>query len=490
MPAIACRLVAFGALAALLTGCATNPATGKRQLSLVSEQQEIQIGRQTDPQIVQQYGLYDDPDLAAYVDEIGQRLAAESERPDLPWTFRVLDDPVVNAFALPGGFIYMTRGIMAHFSSEAELAAVLGHEIGHVTARHGADRLSKAQLANLGLGVGMIAAPELAQAFGGLAQSGLQLLFLQHSRDDEREADALGFRYAQLENYDPGAFVDVFRMLSASSGGSEGARLPTYLSTHPHPEERMQTAQERVDALPPEQRAGERGQERHMRLIEDVIFGPDPRQGFFQGRDFVHPDLAFRLTLPSGWTAFNTRSAVVALSPDEDAMFQLMLAPEETTEAAARSFYGQQGIQLGQSWRDQRGGLALEQERYFSAGTGEQQILGTAAFSRYDGRTYRLLGAARSNAWNDAGRPLQETIDSFAQLTDRRLLRVEPQRVRLVTLDRPMTLEQFNIRYPSDVPMETLRRLNHHLEDTIPRGTQVKRIVGFDSGEQMGVKLQ
>jgi predicted Zn-dependent protease len=131
-----------------------NPVTGQREFVLMTESQEIQMGRDADQDIVRSMGLYEDPELQRYVQELGARMARESERPNLPWTFRVLDDPVVNAFALPGGYIYVTRGIMAHFSSEAELAGVLGHEIGHVTARHGVQQVSRAQLAQLGLGIG------------------------------------------------------------------------------------------------------------------------------------------------------------------------------------------------------------------------------------------------------------------------------------------------------------------------------------------------
>ena len=166
-----------------------NPATGERQLTLIGEAQEIQMGREADQEISASLGLYADEAAQRYVSALGQELAAKSERPDLPWSFKVVDDPIVNAFALPGGFIYVTRGIMAHLSSEAELVAVLGHEIGHVTGRHSVERLSKAQLANVGLGVGMIVSPRFRQ-FGDLAQMGMGLLFLKYSRDDEREACA------------------------------------------------------------------------------------------------------------------------------------------------------------------------------------------------------------------------------------------------------------------------------------------------------------
>src|SRR5512139_1464133 len=143
-------LLALPAVLAVLTGCAVNPATGKRQISLVSEGRERQMGQESDPAILAEYGLYGDQAVQAYVDSIGQRLAATSHMPGLTWHFRVLDSPVVNAFALPGGYIYITRGILAYLNSEAELAAVVGHEIGHVTARHAVRQQTGATAAGVG----------------------------------------------------------------------------------------------------------------------------------------------------------------------------------------------------------------------------------------------------------------------------------------------------------------------------------------------------
>ncbi|HXV85129.1 MAG TPA: M48 family metallopeptidase, partial [Gemmatimonadales bacterium] len=232
------RCVSFLVLAAS-PACAVNPATGERQLMLVSEGQEIAMGREADPQISGQYGLYPDTALQGYVRALGQRLTAVSERPGLPWSFRVVDDPIINAFAVPGGFLYVTRGILAHFNSEAELVAVLGHEIGHVTARHSASQMSQQQLAQVGLVAGMVLAPRF-QDFAGVAQAGLGLMFLKFSRDDERQADELGLRYLVRARYDPREMPKVFAMLASVSQGEDGNRLPSWLSTHPDPVDRQQ----------------------------------------------------------------------------------------------------------------------------------------------------------------------------------------------------------------------------------------------------------
>src|SRR5438552_10944197 len=182
-------------IAALASACATNPVTGKRQLALMSEAQEIAAGQQNDAEVRRDMGVYENRALQQYVSEIGMRLAAISERPNLPWHFTVVDVPAVNAFALPGGYIYITRGILPFLDDESQLAGVLGHEIGHVTARHAVEQYSKATGAQLGVILGSIFVPGGAQ-LGQVAQTGLGLLFLKNSRDDEAQADQLGVHYA------------------------------------------------------------------------------------------------------------------------------------------------------------------------------------------------------------------------------------------------------------------------------------------------------
>ena len=207
-------LALFLISAPLLGGCTLNPATGSRQLNFFGEEAEIEMGREADAEIVASVGLYDDPLLQDYVQDLGMEIAAGSERPGLPWSFKLLDDPSVNAFALPGGYVYVTRGLMTHLGSEAELAATIGHEVGHVTARHGVNQMSKQILASVGLGVASILDEDIARwAYAG--QVGLGLLFLHHGRDDERQADDLGLRYAMRAGYDPGQMAELFGVLDA-----------------------------------------------------------------------------------------------------------------------------------------------------------------------------------------------------------------------------------------------------------------------------------
>lgn len=461
---------------ALVSGCAVNPATGGRQLSLIGEGQEIQMGREADVDIVASLGVYDDPAMQSYVQELGERLAATSERPDLPWTFRVLDDPVINAFALPGGFIYVTRGILSHFGSEAELAGVLGHEIGHVTARHSVNQMSKAQLAQLGVGLGMVFVPELQQ-FEGLAGASLQLLFLKFGRDDERQADELGFRYMTRANYDPHALAGVFRMLRGSSGGEAG-RIPEWLSTHPDPENREAWAVRAVAEAGRDFSAYVVREAEYVRRLDGMVFGQNPREGYFQDNVFFHPDLAFRIDFPAGWTTANQRNSVQAVSSEQDAAFLVTIEEATSPSAARQTFLSQQGIRRGDTSDRRVGGFPAAWAE-FQAQTQDGSLTGLVAFVAYGGAVYRLLGFASSAAWSRRAAAVEATISSFQQVTDRTVLSVEPRKLEVVRVPSALSFEEFVGRYPSTVADETISLINHAFtEGRFPSGALAKRVVG------------
>jgi predicted Zn-dependent protease len=473
-------------LALLLVQCATNPATGKRQLSLISEAQEIAMGREADQQVVAQYGLYPDEEMQRYVNEIGQRLAATSERPHLPWTFRVVDDPVVNAFALPGGFIYITRGILAHMSSEAELVGVLGHEIGHVTGRHGVNQMSKAQLAQLGLGVGSVLA---GQDLSGTLGQGLGLMFLKFGRDAERQADDLGFRYLGRTGYPPMAMAEVFETLGRVSASGGSGRLPNWLSTHPASENRRARIEALTAAAPAELLRADWHRERYMQQLDDITFGVNPREGFFRDSTFYHPEMAFQIDFPKGWKGVNQRQQVGAMNPEKDAMVVLRMADGSTPQVAADKFFGQEGMTLGNNWVRGLGRGSVS--RNFSVVTGQNQqgqqssIEGGAAFVEHNGQVLQIMGMTREGRWqNPNGQPISDTAASFRRLRDRRILEVQPMHLKLVTLDRDMTLQEFSERYPSSVSIKTLGLINHaEAGILLRRGSKVKTVTGFNPAD-------
>jgi predicted Zn-dependent protease len=470
----ALRAAAATVAAALFAaGCAANPATGGSMLSIVSEGQEIQMGREYRREVAAQQGIYADSSLNAYVDSVGQVLAAVAERPDLPWSFQVVDDPVVNAFALPGGPVYLARGILAHFNSEAEMASVLGHEIGHITARHIVEAMSRQQLAQLGLIAGMVALPDLAPYAQELTGA-MQVLFLKFGRDDESQSDQLGYRYMTRAGYDPEAAVAMFQILERQKQES-GRAIPEWTSTHPDPGNRIEAARQRAatDTL----EDGIVRREEYLRRIDGLVWGNDPREGYFLEQRFVHPELAFEITLPQGWRTANTKQAVLAGSPERDAMFQLR-AGAASIDEAARSFFGDEGIRTTGQARRQINGLPAIVGT-FAAATQNGTIEGIVAFVRHGELTYQLLGYAPDSRIGRHSSTIERTIGSFRPVAERALLEVEPQRVEIVTVPETMTARRFHERFPSTVELETVLQINGlYADDRVEAGTLLKRVVG------------
>jgi len=469
-------LVAAGLAAGY--ACARNPVTGKNELSLISESQEIGMGRQSAQQVAQSIGYYDDPQVQAYVSAVGMKMAKASERPNLPWEFHVVNDASVNAFALPGGFIYVTRGLMTSINNEAELATVLGHEIGHVTNRHSVQQISKAQIAQLGLGVGSILSSDIARV-AGLASQGLGVLFLKYSRDAENQADQAGFRYALNQSYDVREMASVFQTLDRVSAAGGGGRLPEWLATHPNPGTRIQKTEARLDTLQRDLTTTVINRDQYLQQVRNMTYGEDPRQGFFEGTAFYHPDLRFQLVFPQGWKTQNGAEAVVAGSPQQDAIVQLGLAGQTPPQQAARQFLSQQGIQAGNTSTAPVNGLPAA-AGYFQAQSDQGAIQGLVTFISYNGNTYGLLGYTPAGKLNQYDAAFRQTVGSFGPLRSQAALDAKPARVELVKLTREMTLAQFNSQYPSSIPIEELAIINEieAPSSAIPAGRTVKRVVG------------
>jgi predicted Zn-dependent protease len=457
----------------LITACTMNPATGERQLTLMSEEQEIQMGAQAHAEVLASYGAYDDPEWQVYIQELGAKIAATSERPDLNWTFTVLDDPVVNAMALPGGYVYVNRGILAYFNSEAELVSVLGHEIGHVTARHSVEQLSRAQLAQLGLGV-VASVGETFRQFAGLAGQGVSILFLKFGRDDENQSDTLGLRYLTRAGYDPHEMPKVFATLDRVSE-SQGLRAtPQWLSTHPNPGNRIGNIEARIARLPPEQQHGTVGRDAYLSRLPGLVFGDDPRQGYTIGQTYYHPELAFKIDFPKEWRIINQRQAVGALSANRDAAVVLTLSDKDSPQAAFDAFFGQQGIERGPNR-----GRNIYSFRAYDTETREDRVEGLIGYLAHGGRLYQLVAYTGVDSWQSYGQEMLQSLSSFANVTDRRYLEVTPATVDIVKLPRSMSLTEFVRRFPSTVDIKQLAVINGLAVDTVlDSGTLVKRVVG------------
>jgi predicted Zn-dependent protease len=352
----------------------------------------------------------------------------------------------------------------------------MGHEIGHVTARHSASRASQAQLATLGLGLGSILDRRVAR-FGGVAETGLGLMLLKFGREDENQADELGLRYMTSQGYAGREMVEVMRVLERTSGSTAG-KLPGWLSTHPSPQDRVR----RLDTLVAGQPGGSKvNRDAYLRQIDGLVFGDDPRQGYFRGQAFYHPNLRFQIQFPQGWKAQNTTSAVVGASSGGDAAIVLTLTGAASAEAAAREFVQQQGVQATARRTDVNGLDATIGP--FEAATDQGTLAGVAAFVESGGKVYRILGYSTADRARGYASTFERAIGSFALLTDRRFLDVQPMRIRTVRLERAMGLDEFVRRYPSNVDRATIARVNG-LEGgrSFAAGDIAKQIVGGATG--------
>ncbi|MEP4378423.1 MAG: M48 family metalloprotease [Alphaproteobacteria bacterium] len=318
--------VILAAATLFLAACSVNPATGERNFTaFMSPEDELKIGREEHPKIIQQFGgTYNDPRVTAYVDRIGQGLAQVSELPDLEFTFTVLDDDIVNAFALPGGFVYISRGLLGLANTEAELAGVLGHEIGHITGRHSAQRHSQSVLAGIGtVGVGILSSVFLGTSAVGDAVGQSAGVYLQgFSREHEFEADTLGVRYLARTGYETGAMASFLSSLEAYSaleakvsGLPDPASRYNIMSTHPRTGDRV-TAATRVANVKPVANP-KTGNREYLAAIDGVIFGDSENEGYVRGRRFVHEPANFMFEVPQGFTLFNGAQQVAARGPDE-----------------------------------------------------------------------------------------------------------------------------------------------------------------------------
>ena len=440
MPMIIYQL--FGLLILLsLNACATNPVTGKQNLVLLSEQNEIALGNQTNQEVLKQYVIYDNPPLQNYVQRIGNKLAAQSHRSGLNYSFTVLDSKEVNAFALPGGYIYITRGLMAYLNSEAELAAVLGHEIGHVTARHSVRQYSANQITNLGVALGSIFIPGMNQATNQLAQMFGTALLRGYGREHELEADRLGAEYLARTNYDPQAMLDVISVLKDQEVFErDRARIESrepriyhgVFSSHPDNDTRLQEIVSTAGRLADANKLNFVGTEEYLTLIDNMTYGDSPKEGILRGRDFYHEELGFALRFPDKWRVSNLPDQIILTAPGDNAMMQIRAEPIDT-RLSPRDFLIQK---LGLSNLSDERSLSVNGLNAFTgmsvinSGRGNQP---TRLYVIYYGQSACIfVGISRNPSQLRQYEPdITKTANSFRQLTESERLLAQPLRLNL-----------------------------------------------------------
>lgn len=464
--------------------CARNPVTGKSQVVLMSEAQEIAMGKEADPQIIAQFGLYQDKALQDFITQKGKQLAAISHRPNLNYEFKIVDSDVLNAFAVPGGYVYFTRGIMAHFNNEAQFVGVLGHETGHITARHSVAQQRNAMLGQLGIIAGVVINPNLAQ-FAETASQGLGLLFLKFGRDAERQADQLGVEYSSKIGYDAKEMADFFLTLERKSEGSQAAELPEFLSTHPNPGDRNVT----VNKLAAEWKkklnltSAVVNRNSYLQKIENLIYGEDPRQGFLDNSVFYHPELKFQFPAPQGWNYQNTPQRVQFAPKDGKALLMMTLASGNNLQEAANAVLEQNNLQLLESKQLNVNGLpaiAMVADPKPVQGQQPQAIRILSYLIQYSNAVYLFLGVSSSTDFNHFTQYFTNTMAGFKQLTDQTKINKKPERIRIKTANKKTTLEQalrsFSV---AEKRLPELAILNGmKLTDNVSQGMMIK-IIGF-----------
>jgi predicted Zn-dependent protease len=463
----------------LFHSCAKNPVTGKRDLMLLSESQEVAMGKESDPDIVKFFGLYEDKTLQKFIEEKGQKMAAISHRPNLKYEFKIVDSPVVNAFAVPGGYVYFTRGIMAHFNNEAEFAGVLGHEIGHITARHSAKQYSNAMLAQVGLVAGMALSPEFAQ-FADLAQNGIGLLFLKFGRDAESQSDRLGVEYSTKINYDAEEMAGFFKTLERIQRQSGGEEVPAFLSTHPDPADR----ENKVSKLAAEWRKKTKAsslktnRDAYLKMIDGLTYGEDPKQGFVENNIFYHPVLKFQFPTPSQWSIQNTPEQVQMAPKDGKAVMILTLASGPSLQGAAETILQKNQLTLVESKKDNVNGLPTIMMVADQASQEQQSVRALIYVIEHGKNMYAMIGASSLSDFNAYVTTFRSTMDHFKELNDPSKLNKQPEQIRIKTVQQGGTLAQAlkNYKMPENRLEEVAVLNGMKLTDSVDKGMLIKII--------------
>lgn len=433
------KVTALIALLCWMISCVTNPVTGKKELMLFTEEREIAIGKETDQQIRQHYGLYPDEEMTAYVQEVGMTMVPHTHRPQLRYHFSILDTPVANAFAVPGGYIYITRGLMAMMNSEAELAAVLAHELGHVNARHSMRKMSQLMLIQGGLVVGS-ALSETVADLSGLATIGIQLLFLKFSRNDERQADQLGVLYSRAGKYNPAEMVDFFQTLKGVGDLSDGQSLPGFLSTHPMYSERIENTQDMLLSSDYNLTVKEVP---YLKKIQGLVFGPDPRQGYVENGAFYHPKMQFFFRFPEQWTLQNTPTQVTMVPQDEKAavILQAVESSIRLQEYADKKTASLKNWDLLDQGNLTIHGLSSLQRTYRIYQEEAQDLNAQVTFIRKNPYIYSFTAVSTVEDFNAYASRFQSIALSFSHLSDPKYLRRSPKRIEVVKASGKDTLE-------------------------------------------------
>ncbi|MEJ0037217.1 MAG: M48 family metalloprotease [Gammaproteobacteria bacterium] len=457
------RQAAAALLAVLaVSGCATNPVTGRPNVVFGTQQGEKEQARRYYQQIIQAYGLYEDQALQDYVQMVGSKIAKNSHLPDWDFKFTVLDDESINAFTTGGGYVYIHRGIMAYMQSEAELASVLGHEIGHVTARHPAQAQTRGVLASvLATGAAIMTG---SSAVAELANIGAEAWIQGYGRENEMQADRLGLEYATKTGYRPEAMADMFKVLKAQEtfefqrAKDEGREPNIYhgvFDSHPAPDARAVQAAKGAAQITSEPPGGWiDNQDAYMRAIDGMPYGSSRAQGIVRDNRFYHADMGVTLAFPRGWTVQNERDRILAYTKNKDAIMQIT-SPPRPEKRGPREFLleylkGQsfsKGEALSVNGMD---GYTLVTRRGSPLDGGEGPVRWAVL---YRGKaTFLIGGASRSGNGNlpaDDGL-FQSCVQTLRDLKPSEYPLAQPYRLKIIKATEQTKIEDYTKYVPTE----------------------------------------
>jgi predicted Zn-dependent protease len=410
------------------------------------------------------------------------KLAQLSERPNLPWHYAVVDVPAVNAFALPGGYIYITRGILPFLNDEAQLAGVLGHETGHVTARHAAQQYTRAVGGTVGLVALGIFVPG-ARPFGQLAEQGLGVLFLKYGRGDELQADQLGARYAARGNWDPAGVPDMLTTLGRLDEASGQRRgVPNWLETHPEPLARVKEIQPAVQQLSAGRTDLVRNHDAMLRAVDGIIYGDNPDQGVVRGASFIHPPLRFCIDFPNGWDIQNSPEQVIAKASGADVYMlleQVQMPRGNGVENIARAQMENAGFRILSGSRDRVNGLDAYIGLYQGSLEGLGNVRMRAAHIVHNGNIYLVAGFAAPNIFDPLDSAMLMSIRSFKPLTADEAAAVHPNRIDIYVVRPGDSWQSIAERSGGVIKPATLAVMNGGEPNSQPMvGSRIKIVVG------------
>lgn len=483
-----CRVLLALLIAAALAGCASNPVTGRPDLVFQSEEGEINKAKQVHPLLLQQFGgAYDDPQLQAYVNEVGQRAAKASHRPELQYFFTVLDSEDINAFTTGGGFVYVTRGIMNYLNSEAELAAVLGHEIGHVTARHPVRQQSKSTLA--GIGAAAVGVVTGSGDLAGLANYAGAALVRGYGRDQELEADRLGAEYIVGIGYESQHMIDVVRLLKNQElfelqRAREEKRDPRVyhgvFSTHPDNDQRLREVVKAAEKLEGKVDNKDAGRENYLKHVEGLPLGTSRAQGVLKGNRFYHANFGLTIAFPTGWHVENRADRLVSVSPQKDSIIQMQTqAPPPNTgprEMLSRL--------LARSSASQAEPIEVNGLQGYTAVVRAAQtefglVPARYAVIYYNNLAYIFAGASKGSSGSPSADPLfMSTIKTFRRLKQNEFALAEPYKIKVIRATEKTRIDDLARTSPiPKYPAQTLRLLNDLFPDKEPTPGQLLKVV-------------